>query len=206
MREGQREALGIVISCLGIAGMLAGFPGLSGLLQGTWGYVLFGGAVIGALLYLILTLRLRKNILLGFISLGLIGALAFGSTYEVMWYFMTYMPTHGGLGLESIFEIPSNARNSFVTYLKSGNFDKAYELLTPDAQNQIPDADTFGRFIKDSNWQPTKWKWSSEEVEQEHAHYFGEATYTDNRTGIIELWLEKIEKRWKVSAMNFRPQ
>ncbi len=97
MREGQREALGIVISCLGIAGLLAGFPGLSGLLKGTWGFVLFGGAVIGALLYVFITLRIGNKIFAALLVLGFFSALSFGSTYGVTWYFISYLPAHGGL-------------------------------------------------------------------------------------------------------------
>ena len=206
MREGQREALGIVISCLGIAGLLAGFPGLSGLLKGTWGFVLFGGAVIGALLYVFVTLRIGNKIFAALLVLGLFSALSFGSTYGVMWYFISYLPAHGGLGLENILETPSNTRNSFLSYVKAGNFEKAYQLLSPDAQNQIPDADAFRRIITENNWQPTRWKWITEQVEQERAHYSGEATYKENRIGVIEVWLDRIETHWKVSGMNFQPQ
>jgi hypothetical protein len=205
MREGQSEALGLFISCIAIIGFLLGFPGFSVLFRGPLSIILVGSAILGALLFIVFTLRRRRNVLVGIIALLLFGALAFGSTYGVMWYFMSYMPAHGGLGLETLFETPSNTRDSFVSHLKSGNFDQAYQLLSSDAQNQIPDAETLQRFVKESNWQPTKWKWTSEEVDEAHAHYIGEATYTDKRVGLIELWLDKIEQRWKISAMNFQP-
>src|SRR6266496_5217402 len=93
MREGQREALGLVISCLGGVGLLAGLLGWPILLETALGYVLFGGAGLGALLYLLFTLRRGNNIALGFVTLGVYGALTLGSSFGVMWYFMSYLPT-----------------------------------------------------------------------------------------------------------------
>lgn len=206
MREGQREALGLIISLLGIAGLLAGLLGFPFLFESTWGYVLFGGAGICALVYVLLALRRGANLALGIVELGLFSTLAFGMAFGIMWYFMSYLPTHGGLGLELMFETPSNARNDFVSDLKSGNFDKAYNLLSPDAQKVIPDAATFRKLVTENNWQPTKWKWTTENADQEHADYVGEASYSGNKSGLIEIWLDKIDKHWKVSSMNFQPQ
>lgn len=205
MRVASREALGLFLSGVGGLAFLNGLAIFVNLLA-TLGWLFGIALVFGALLFVIAELRQRRNLVLALVELVLSGGFVFGAVFGVMWYIMSYLPAHDGFNFSLMFETPSNTRNSFVSYLKAGDFDKAYNLLSPDAQNQIPDADTFQRFVKESHWQPTKWKWTSEELEEEHAHYVGEATYADRRTGIIELWLDKFDKRWKVSAMNFQPQ
>lgn len=206
MREGQREALGLFVSCTAIIGFLLGFPGLSVLLDGLLSIILVGGAAVGALMFIAFTVRRGRNVLVGVIALLLSGALAFGSTYGVMWYFISYMPASGSLDFSLMLETPTNTRDSFMTHVRTGSFEKAYQLLSPDAQNQIPDAEAFRRIVTENNWQPTKWKWTVERVEQEHAEFDGDATYIGNKNGKVQLWLDKIEKRWKISGMNFQPQ
>lgn len=118
MREGQREALGLFVSCPAIIGFLLGFPAISVLLNGPLSIILVGGAALGALLFIAFTIRRGRNVFGGVVALLLFGVLAFSSTYGTMWYIMKYLPAHGGLDFGLMFETPSNARNSFVTYLK----------------------------------------------------------------------------------------
>lgn len=206
MSVGQREAIGFLISCVGGLGFLAGFPGFSVLLNGPVGYMLLGGTALAIILFFVATLQSHKNIFGSVMLLGLFALLSWGATYGTMWYFMTYLPAHDGFNFSLMFETPTNVRNDFVSDVKSGNFDKAYQLLSPDAQNQIPDAVTFRKIVTENNWQPTKWQWTVEKADQEHAEYTGQATYKDARTGVIQVWLDKIDKHWKVSGMNFQPQ
>ncbi len=204
MRAASREALGLFLTGAGGLAFLTGLAQFVNLVP-TLGWLFGVTLVVGALLFVIAELRQDRNLVRAFLELIVSGSLIFGAVFGVMWYIMSYLPAHDGFNFSLMFETPSNTRNSFVSYLKTENFDKAYQLLSPDAQNQIPDAETFQRFVKGNNWQPMTWKWTTEKVDAEHAHYVGEGTYIDKRTGIIELWLDKIGNRWKISAMNFQP-
>ena len=203
MRAASREALGLFLGGMGGLGFLVGFSPLINVLP-TFGWIFGLMLVAGALLFVIAELRRNRSFVGAFVELTLFGVLAFGSVFGTMWYFTTYLPANGGFEIN--LETSNTVRNDFLSELKIGNFDKAYEFLSPDAKNQIPDSTTLGKLIKENNWQPTKWSWTSEQTDDQHAQFGGEATYIDKRQGKIQLWLDKIDKHWKVSSMNFQPQ
>lgn len=205
MRQASREALELLISCVGLIGLLAGFPGLSVILNGPIGYILFAGAIIAALLFLIVELRRGSSLPRSAIELGLVGGITFGSVYGAMWYFMSYLPASGGFAdLASFLETPATVSDDFMTYLKSSRYPDAFNLLSPDLKNQLGSAANFQDMIKNSGSQPVKWTWTSKNVSTTEGRFDGNITFAGNRDGTVSLVVSKPGNRWKISNLSIR--
>lgn len=88
MQQGRLGALGIIVTSLAIVGLVMGFPGLSILLNGAWGFVMFGMAALGGLIYVLLSVRLGKNLVVSLLILALFSTLAFSVTLGAMRYLL----------------------------------------------------------------------------------------------------------------------
>lgn len=81
--------------CVALIGFLAGWSPLHVWLNGAIGLILLGGALVGAILFIVTNHPLSGRLIVGLIVLLVTGMLAFGSTFGVMWYFTTYLPASG---------------------------------------------------------------------------------------------------------------
>ncbi len=95
MSSAARQPLGIVLSCTALIGFFAGFVSLNGYLTNIVGLVVYVVALLGAVLYIVAILQTRKSLSIGLLVLFLVGILGFCSTFGVMWYFTSYLPSSG---------------------------------------------------------------------------------------------------------------
>ena len=90
----------------------------------------------------------------------------------------------------------------FMTALRDGNYDRAFELCTPSLQQEVGDAGA----LKDalSSKQPTKWGFTKREINNDLATLQGTTTYAGGEAGEVEMELRKVGNDWKVSFINLK--
>ena len=95
MGRGYREALELFVTgVLGIA-FLAGLSPFVNLLTGPLGAIFAIAALVGALFFMIVAHRRRRNLSIATLELVLWGVFCFGFSYGPMWYFISYVPSLG---------------------------------------------------------------------------------------------------------------
>jgi hypothetical protein len=105
-------------------------------------------------------------------------------------------------GVIGLTQPAADAGEKFMAALRDGNYDAAYALCTPSLQEEVGDAAT----LKDalSSKQPTKWTFTSRNIQNDLATLQGTTTYTGNETGEVEMELRKVGNDWKVSFINLK--
>ena len=83
----SREAMGMFISCVGIIALLAGL--MPKLLSGAIGLMLIVGAVVGAVLTVVLDMRFGGSARKSLLGVLAVGVITFGLVYGPIWYLMS---------------------------------------------------------------------------------------------------------------------
>jgi hypothetical protein len=94
------------------------------------------------------------------------------------------------------------AGDSFMNALKAGNYSAAFNLCTPDLQQQVGDAN--GLQAAMSVKQPTSWSWSSKSINNGLGSLEGSASFADGSKGTANLEFRQIGGDWKVSYANLK--
>ncbi|RRR76732.1 MAG: hypothetical protein EI684_02455 [Candidatus Viridilinea halotolerans] len=94
-RRTTNEFLGMIISCIGAYAMLFGL--LPALANGALGLLLLGGALLGAVLHVVLGPRQGKTVIRALIEALIVSSVTFALIYGCMWYFTVYLASQPGL-------------------------------------------------------------------------------------------------------------
>jgi hypothetical protein len=108
-----------------------------------------------------------------------------------------------GIGLT---QAPADQGEKFMTLLKQGDYDGAYDLCTPDLQKKLSNGAGLGKLITGGNSQPASWRINSRNVSGNRADLKGDVTFTNKRDGTLELVLFKLGNTWKVDAFQMKPK
>jgi hypothetical protein len=101
-------------------------------------------------------------------------------------------------------QAPADQGEKFMTLLKQGDYDGAFELCTPELQQKLGDGDGLGELITRGNSQPTKWTINSRNVSGDRADLSGNVTFTGDREGTLALVLFKNGEVWQVDAFQMK--
>lgn len=95
-----------------------------------------------------------------------------------------------------------DAGDKFMSALRDGNYDRAFELSTPSLQQEVVDAETLRDALESK--QPTKWSFTSRNIQNDLATLEGTTTYANNESGQVEMELRKVGNDWRVSFINLK--
>ena len=98
----------------------------------------------------------------------------------------------------------STAGESFMTAVRDGNYAAAYALCTPALQQELGDLSEFESTMQDNR--PTKWNFTSRQVENNSGQLDGTATLQDGSAADVRLVLDQVGGAWKVSGINIQPK
>ena len=102
MSGAARDGLGIWLTCTGVIGFFAGLQAMNSYLTGLPGLVVYIGALLGAAVFMIARQRQRRSWKLSLFVLLILGIIGFSSTFGILWYFTSYLPSTG----RPFFEFP----------------------------------------------------------------------------------------------------
>ncbi|MEO6457696.1 MAG: hypothetical protein ABIO92_05415 [Chloroflexia bacterium] len=95
-----------------------------------------------------------------------------------------------------------DAGEKFMAALRDGNYDRAFELSTPSLQQEVGDAQMLRDALESK--QPTKWSFTSRNIQNDIATLGGTTTYANNEPGQVEMELRKVGNDWMVSFINLK--
>lgn len=98
----------------------------------------------------------------------------------------------------------STAGESFMTAVRDGNYAAAYALCTPALQQELGDVSEFENTMQDNR--PSKWNFTSRQVENNTGQLDGTATLQDGSEADVRLVLDQVGGAWKVSGINIHPK
>ena len=93
-----------------------------------------------------------------------------------------------------------DAGDKFMVALRDGDYDRAFELSTPSLQEEVGDPERLRDTLQSK--QPTKWSFTSRNIQNDLATLRGTTTYANNESGQVEMELRKVGNDWKVSFIN----
>lgn len=86
--KASRSSMGMFVSCIGATALLLGV--VPPLLFGPIGLLLIGGAVLSAILTVVIDLRYGASAQRSLLGVLIVGAITFGLVYGVFWYFSSF--------------------------------------------------------------------------------------------------------------------
>jgi hypothetical protein len=98
----------------------------------------------------------------------------------------------------------ADAGEKFMQSLKAGDYETAYGLCHPALQQKLGSTQGLKKLIEGGKAQPTKWSFSSRNLDNDRGHLEGTVT-TSGGEGTVTLDLSKSGSDWKVSAFNIQP-
>jgi hypothetical protein len=95
----------------------------------------------------------------------------------------------------------ATAGDTFMTAVKAGNYQQAYNLCTPDLQKEVGSVSGLEQKVRGN--QPAQWNWSNRSNRDGVGYLDGPLTYTDGRKGSGHLTLTQVAGEWKISSFRF---
>ncbi len=109
----------------------------------------------------------------------------------------------GGLGIFGATQPVADAGDKFLQSLKDGNYTAAYGSMHPALQQKIGTPQDLRKMIESGKAQPTKWTFTTRNMDNDQGHLEGSATMTGGE-GTVTLDLVKVGDAWKITAFNLR--
>lgn len=95
--------------------------------------------------------------------------------------------------------------DQFMNALKGGNYDAAFATFHPALQQKVGNAQGLKRLIESGKAQPTKWSFTSRNVNNDTASLEGTVSMTGG-DGALSIELLKVNDGWKITAFNLKAQ
>ena len=96
--------------------------------------------------------------------------------------------------------------NAFMTALKDGDFQAAYDQMTPELQQEIGSVTDLQNMIVDNAATPTKWSLSSVNMSTEEGlnkgTLEGSVDYADGKSGTVNLEYVQQDGAWKMLSFS----
>jgi hypothetical protein len=95
-----------------------------------------------------------------------------------------------------------NAGDAFMSALRDGNYDKAFDLCTTSVQQEVTDA----KGLEDvfSSFQPASWNFTSRSIDNNVGKLDGTVSYKKGDTGSVHIETEKVGEAWKISQAQLK--
>ena len=98
----------------------------------------------------------------------------------------------------------ASAGEAFMSALKNGDYNQAYNLCTPALQRELGNARNLETRIKNGKAEPTAWSFTSRNVTNDTGQLEGSVTFTGNREGNVRLVLAQLGGEWKISGFDLK--
>lgn len=92
--------------------------------------------------------------------------------------------------------------DAFLAAMRDNNYNQAFSLCTPALKQEVGDAQGLESAL--SSHQPSKWSFSSRNVENNTGSLSGSVTYADSSTGTVDIVLDKVGSDWLISGVNLK--
>jgi hypothetical protein len=111
-----------------------------------------------------------------------------------------------GCGAVSAGKDLADQGNAFMTALKEGDFQAAYDQMTPELQQEIGSVDALQSMIVDNAATPSEWKFSGVNMSTEEGMNTGtldgSVDYTDGKSGTVNLEYVQQDQAWKMLSFS----
>jgi len=96
--------------------------------------------------------------------------------------------------------------SAFMTALKDGNFQAAYDQMTPELQQEIGSVEALQSMIVDNAATPSDWSFSGVNMSTEEGvntgTLDGSVNYADGKTGTVNLEYVQQDDAWKMLSFS----
>ncbi|MBI5650678.1 MAG: hypothetical protein HZC40_09585 [Chloroflexi bacterium] len=106
----------------------------------------------------------------------------------------------GGIGLT---QPAADTGEKFMQSLKDGNYDAAFATMHPELQKQFSTAAGLKRAVESGKAQPTKWSFTSRNVENNEAQLEGTVSMVGG-DGDVSIRLLNTGGAWQIVAFNLK--
>jgi hypothetical protein len=107
----------------------------------------------------------------------------------------------GGVGIFGATQPVADVGEKFMQSLKAADYQTAYAQLHPTLQKKIGTPQDLRKMVESGKAQPTKWTFTTRDIENEEAHLEGSVTMAGGE-GTVTLDLIKVGNDWKVISFN----
>jgi len=111
-----------------------------------------------------------------------------------------------GCGAVSAGKDLADQGNAFMAALKDGNFQAAFDQMTPELQQEIGSVDDLQSMIVDNAATPSEWKFSGVNMTTEEGMnkgtLDGSVDYADGKTGTVNLEYVQQDDAWKMLSFS----
>lgn len=136
--RGRDESLGMLVSCISAAAMLAFIS--PQLLLGTLGYVLGSGAILAIILAVVCHLRQGGSMAGAFVLVLLAGSLTTGTMFGIWWYFVVYLPAQPNLLNVGALGTSINSQPTAAAHTDSAQSSTSPIVTTAASAQSVPSA------------------------------------------------------------------
>jgi hypothetical protein len=95
-----------------------------------------------------------------------------------------------------------NAGDAYMSALRDGDYNKAFDLSTPALQQEVGSADNLKAAV--GSKQPTSWSFTSRSINNGQGSLSGTTTFTDGTNGTVDMGLSQVGNDWKVSGIRLK--
>lgn len=92
--------------------------------------------------------------------------------------------------------------DAFLAAMRDNNYNAAFNLCTPALKQEVGDAQGLESAL--SSHQPSKWSFSSRNIQNNTGSLSGSVTYADSSTGTVDIVLDKVGSDWMISGVNLK--
>ena len=96
----------------------------------------------------------------------------------------------------------ANAGDAYMTALRDGDYNKAFDLSAPSLQQEAGNAAGLEAAL--SFKQPATWGFTSRNINNNDGSLSGTTTYKDGSTGTVDMALTKVGNDWKVTGIQLK--
>lgn len=96
------------------------------------------------------------------------------------------------------------ASDAFMTALKDGDFESAFEMGTPELRAELGNADRLGAMFAATR--PVSWSWSTRRIRNGTGSVSGSVVYGSGRDGDVAIFLLPEGDNWRISGFRMNPQ
>ncbi|HUS14079.1 MAG TPA: hypothetical protein VM536_03580 [Chloroflexia bacterium] len=97
----------------------------------------------------------------------------------------------------------ASAGDSFMTALSTGRYDSAYDLATPELQQELTSVAGLATLVQP--YQPARWSWTSRSIRNGVGRVEGLLTYAGGKTGTVHLVLRQVGSVWRIGSFQMNP-
>ncbi len=112
----------------------------------------------------------------------------------------------GGLAAVGMTQPATQAADNFMAALRAGDYNQAFNLCSPELQNELKDVQGLEAMIKSNSVQPATWNFTSRNVNNGTAEMQGNVTFagTTSHTGTVSLILNRVGSNWQVAGFDLK--